>query len=406
MRVLILSALYPPHVFGGAEDSAHQAAEWMQANGVDVGVLCIAGADEAEREDRSEGGVRIWRLRTPDIYPVTEFQKAPAWQKPLWHLQDHFDPRIRAKVGRVLDGFRPDVVVIHMLQGIGYPALHETASRRLPVVFVLHELALACIRGAMFRNGRECRSQCAGCRISSRYKQKLVAAQATVAFVSPSHAHLAKLAGFFPVADHPNAVILNPNFYPRPAVAREPQPAGLRLLYAGRLHAAKGIDMLLQAVAAVAMTHPVSIAVAGGGPEEAALRAQYGEAPWCRFLGHISQAELADVMVDSDLLCVPSIWAENSPGVAIQALGLGLPVMGSDRGGLPELIDDGVNGHLVAESTVEQWQRALERCIAEPTRVAAWRAGALAGAGRFDQDRLGRQLLDWLADPSGNALAR
>jgi len=66
-----------------------------------------------------------------------------------------------------------------------------------------------------------------------------------------------------------------------------------------------------------------------------------------------SQQQVMDLMANSDVLCVPSIWIENSPGVVIQALGIGLPVLGSDRGGITSLVrhayDSGIRFFETAE---------------------------------------------------------
>jgi glycosyltransferase involved in cell wall biosynthesis len=73
--------------------------------------------------------------------------------------------------------------------------------------------------------------------------------------------------------------------------------------------------------------------------------------------------DISNIMVNSDILCIPSIWAENSPGVVIHALSLGLPVIGSDKAGIPELVEDGKNGLLVPPGDMLAWQVALERIL-------------------------------------------
>lgn len=396
-RVLLFSALYPPHVLGGAENSARNLAEWLRAQGVDVGVVRATDEGEAPGEDVTPTGIRIWRVETPHIYSTVRFPSAPAWKKPIWHLQDHLDPRIRKPIGAVLDQFKPDLVNVHILQGLGYPALLETARRRIPVNYVLPDLGLACVRMSMFRRGKDCVQQCTGCRLSSWYKSKLVQRQEEISFVSPSHANLETLSRFFPVRNYRSTSILNPNAYPKPRVERSSAP-GLRLLYAGRIHESKGVDLLLQAVDRLADRHAVTLSIAGKGQQEAELRETYGGKPWCRFLGFLSQGDLADEMMRSDLLCIPSIWAENSPGVVIQALGLGLPVLGSNWGGIPELVHDGENGRLVTESTADAWAVAIENCILHPEELEQWRAKALAQAQDFDQDAIGARLLAWMKE--------
>lgn len=400
MKVLLVTALYPPLMLGGAENSARNLAEWLVRQGVEVAVVRATDEGEAEGVETNEHGVRVYRVRTSHIYPPFRFPAAPGWKKPLWHLQDHFAPGIAARVGRILDDFAPDLVNVHMIQGIGYPVLRELARRRIPVNYVLPDLGLACIRMSMFKNGSDCEGHCAPCKASASYKLGLVRKLERVGFISPSRSNLETLSRFFPVKDYPHTVILNPNAYPQPTRPRSESPT-LRLLYAGRLHASKGVDMLLEAVETLVAETGITIRLAGKGQQEEELRARFGDKPWCTFLGFLSQQELANEMMDSDLLCIPSIWAENSPGVVIQALGLGLPVIGSDRGGIPELVEDGVNGRLVTEQTVAAWTDALGKIARGQEPLASWRASAAATAQDYTQDAIGERVLAWMKSIAG-----
>lgn len=395
MRVLQLASLYPPKALGGAEVSARNLSELLASAGHEVMVVRAADLGEAPGIEELAPNIRIAKLVTPHTYPVFRFYDAPTIRKPLWHLQDHFHPGARKAFGSILDEFRPDLVNVHLVQGLGYPLLREIAARRIPVNYVLPDLGLACVRMSMFKNGKDCRRQCASCQLSSRYKLDLLRPQSSVSFVSPSRANMETLARHFPIADYPNAIILNPNTYPRPSADRTESPT-LRLLYAGRIHETKGVELLLEAVAMLASDHDISIAIAGKGQQEEALRARFGGELWCNFLGFLSHAELSDRMMQSDLLCIPSIWAENSPGVVIQALGLGLPVMGSARGGIPELVRHGRNGALVDEATPEAWRDAIKFALENPSQLACWRSTAEAEAARFDPVEIGRELLEWM----------
>jgi len=75
-----------------------------------------------------------------------------------------------------------------------------------------------------------------------------------------------------------------------------------------------------------------TLKMVGTGPEAETLRERYAGQGWISFTGHVPADQVPEIMADSDLLFVPSIWLENSPGVVIQALGLSLPVMGCEPG--------------------------------------------------------------------------
>ena len=167
----------------------------------------------------------------------------------------------------------------------------------------------------------------------------------------------------------------------------------LRLLYVGRMHDAKGVDVVLRALDDMGDAGPFSLELLGSGPHEAEWRAAFADRPWVHFSGHVSRQHVADRMVQSDLLLVPSIWNENSPGVVIQALGLGLPVMASDKGGIPELVQHQVNGLLVEPGNVAAWKQALAAVIANPALLEPLRLAASADAQRFAKPALAQEIL-------------
>ena len=397
-RFLILSPLFPPDVLGGAEMSAANLAQWLREKGADVGVLTTAKAPQEALDGREVKGLKIWRAWMPRAYPQYYAMSAKKWLKPLWHLQDHIDPRNRGIVARVLRIFNPDYILIHGMQGLGYNALREVARSGVPTVYFLHDLSLTCVRMGMFKNGKECKKRCAACWLSSLYKTFCFKGFSALRFCSPSRANIALLSRFFPVRQWPHAAILNANSTPVPTAART-ESDSVRILYVGRLHSTKGVDVLLEAASKLASRYTFTLTVVGAGPDEEKLRAQYGTLPWCHFAGFVSQQEISNFMINSDVLCIPSVWAENSPGVVIHALSLGLPVIGSDKAGIPELVEEGKNGMLVPPGDTTAWQTALEKILENPSILTPWRNYALEKAAVFDQDYIGDRFLNFLVTP-------
>lgn len=402
MRILVVAALFPPNALGGAEVSAANLSHWLAGQGHEVGVVTGARRGESELHGARVDGLRIWRLRTPHLYPADEASRQPAWKKPLWHLQDHFDPRNRRLFAGVLDAFRPDFVNLHIVQGLGYNGLDEIARRDLPTLFFLHDLGLACVRMSMYRRGANCERPCAACRVSGAYKRALIRRFPRIGFCSPSQANLEAVAALVPIGDRPHVTVPNANRYPPPATAWQPADR-IRLLYVGRLHPSKGVAFLIEAVAALAGDHRLRLDIVGDGVEAARLRALHPGANWLRFHGRVDPAAVAGHMAAADLLCVPSLWRENWPGVVVQALGIGLPVLGSRIGGIPELVEPGVTGDLAGPGDRKAWVAALRRVADNPGLLADWRRNAETARDRFDQDELGRRLIAFMSSIAGVA---
>jgi glycosyltransferase involved in cell wall biosynthesis len=148
-----------------------------------------------------------------------------------------------------------------------------------------------------------------------------------------------------------------------------PAPGATRervVFFAARLVAWKGADVLLAAMQAVQRARPgTALVMAGTGDEFEPLQDRARELGVdARFVGAIASAEVGRWMQRASVLALPSVQGrsgqvENLPGVGVEALASGLPIVGSRSGGIPELVDDGVSGVLVPPGNVEALARAL-----------------------------------------------
>jgi glycosyltransferase involved in cell wall biosynthesis len=362
----------PPDIIGGAEVSAFNNAHRQKENGHKVAILTTAKQKDEELHGETIDGIQVWRIFMPRPYPVMDYIEQPSWKKALWHLQDHLDPRNRRILSGVLDSFGPDMVFAHVVQGLGWNMQAEIARRDIPLTQFLHDLSLACYRTSMYRGTEECQKQCAVCRVSSEYKISLLKRLRNLKFISPSKANLDRVAGYVPVHDYPNATILNPNHYPAPTQPRISSDK-LKLVYVGRLDALKGVHFLLEVADKLADYYDFHLTLLGGGRDEEALRKQYQNCKWCNFKGFVAREDVSNAMNNADLLCLPSLWFENMPGVAVQALSLGLPVFGSHKGGIKEVVEDGKNGLLLPPGDFDAWYKALEDILKHSEKLDNWR---------------------------------
>lgn len=134
----------------------------------------------------------------------------------------------------------------------------------------------------------------------------------------------------------------------------------------GRLVPEKGTDVFLRAVPGGVMG-----CVFGDGPEQAKLEG-LAEGKDRRLMGRVEN--VADAMAACDVVVIPSVWEEAFPYSALEAMSLGRPIIGSDVGGLPEMVSPGVNGLLVPKGDAEALSKALSELAAN--RVLARTMGA------------------------------
>jgi glycosyltransferase involved in cell wall biosynthesis len=145
------------------------------------------------------------------------------------------------------------------------------------------------------------------------------------------------------------------------------------VLFAGRLENYKGFDLFLQAASAFPKTQ---FYMAGTGPGEDDVRIATRQLDNLHYLGFLSGPELWAKMAASELVVVPSRWAEPYGLVAIEAMACGTPVMVSDAGGLPEKVKDGVNGLIFKAGDIQDFNDKLKKALKSPKDLERMGEGA------------------------------
>lgn len=166
------------------------------------------------------------------------------------------------------------------------------------------------------------------------------------------------------------------------AVRRSAGDGSFRILFVGRLVERKGVTHLVEAVHRLPADLRTLLTIVGEGPERASLEAQVhagGLDGRVDFRGRVDDSALQAAFAASDVLVLPSIVdargdTEGLGVVLLEAMSCGVPVMGSNIGGITDIIEDEESGLLVPPADPDQLARALER-LARDSGLAA-RLGA------------------------------
>jgi glycosyltransferase involved in cell wall biosynthesis len=132
------------------------------------------------------------------------------------------------------------------------------------------------------------------------------------------------------------------------------------LLFIGALRKEKGVELLLDAIRATG----ARLQIAGEGVERGFLEQlarTLGIADKVEFLGGCDRERLRMLLGGCMAVVVPSVWYENFPTVALEALACARPVVASRIGGIPEIVDDGINGILVEPGNSSELAGAIDR---------------------------------------------
>ncbi|MBO7272273.1 MAG: glycosyltransferase [Bacteroidaceae bacterium] len=131
-------------------------------------------------------------------------------------------------------------------------------------------------------------------------------------------------------------------------------------LFYGRLSYEKGIKTL---ISAFTDKKHLKLKIVGTGPLEKELKQFCIEknATNIEFLGFKTGKELFNIIKNAKFVCVPSEWYENNPMTIIESYTLRTPVIGSEIGGIPEIIEDGVTGYKFKSGDVEDLKSTIDK---------------------------------------------
>jgi glycosyltransferase involved in cell wall biosynthesis len=372
-----------------------------------VGNHWTAGPGGAETMLVSTAGLLAARGHTVLPFAVAEERSLPA------STRHRFPPpaghRARTRVGEAAAGMwslrafraldrlvaeeRPDVAhVHHVYERLTLAVLDALRRRGVPTVMTLHDYKPVCPNYRLFVNGAPC-TRCLSGRYVEVVRHRCLEGSRWRSVAAAADAYLADVRGAYRAVDRflapsaflrdrvvegglpPDRVTVLPNPVAVADAPREPPAGPPRVVYAGRLVAEKGVRTLLNAVSA--FPPGVRLAVVGSGRLEREVRDRVrAERLPVDLLGPTDPAGVAAHLRASTAAVLPALWWENCPMAVLEAAAQGVPVVASAVGGIPELVDDGVTGCLVAPGDAGALATAVTDLVADPE--AARRMGRLA----------------------------
>lgn len=262
----------------------------------------------------------------------------------------------KKKLEKLVQKTRPDVAHLHIFQHQLSPSILDVLKKyHIPVVYTAHDLKMLCLNYVMLANGEIC-ERCKGGHYLNCLKQKCVKASAIKSAVNVVEGYLHQWRKSYDVVDRiitpsrfyadkfvefgvaRERIVHLPNFLGRdcPRVNKSENTVSY-FLYFGRLSREKGILTLLKAVLGTGL----ALFIVGDGPCKAEIEDYISSHRMqnVKLFGFQSGQALIDLVGNARAVVLPSEWYENGPYSAIEALQLGRPVIGSEIGGIPELVD-------------------------------------------------------------------
>lgn len=352
MRLGLVGPLPPPP--GGMANQTRQLSRLLAAEGVEVTIA-----------------------RTNAPY-------APAWIGSLRGI------RALARLlpyRRKLAALARESDVMHVMANSGWawflfaaPAIRAAARRGVPVI-VNYRGGLA--REFLARHARSVRStlRAAGVLVvPSRFLQEVFAGYGLSARIIPNVVDIERFRGR---AQQNRAL-------------QDRVGAGNHVVIVRNLEAIYGVDTAIRAFAAMRNHLPAStLSVAGSGPERPTLErlaSELGVSDAIRFTGRLEVAEVAALYASADVALNPS-RADNMPNSLLEAAASGVPIVSTNVGGVPHLVEHGVSAWLVPPDDPQQMAQGLARVLQDEALRNRLRHHASELARRCSWSEVGPQWL-------------
>lgn len=315
------------------------------------------GEDQVfENESRLllESGLEV-QLFTRENAELERMGALRAAQVSIWNQ------RLIADFRKVTASFAPEIVHVHNWFPLLSPGIFWEAKKwGAAVVWTLHNYRLLCLNGLLFREGHSCED----CLDRGHFLQGIAhgcyrgrLGSLVVAFLNTLHRGMGtwgrKVDLFWAVSEFsrrkfiasgltPEKVLVKPNFLPSdPGCGPH---SGGHALFVGRLSREKGVQTLLDAWSMDASLPDLWIV--GDGPLRGLVEQRAGRDRRIKALGFSNHDRVQEIQKESAFAILPSECYENFPLSLIESFAVGLPVLASRIGAIPEIVRDGKTGLL------------------------------------------------------------
>lgn len=395
MKILLVNKYH--YVKGGSETYYFGLAKLLQAHGHEV--IYFAMADEKNIPCEQE---KFFVSNVDFNGKTSKMQKVKAGFRVLYSFE------AKKSISALIEQEHPDVVHINLVhRHITLSIVRAIRKYNIPIVLTVHDLNCVCPNHEMLSNGKVCElclhgkySNCIKnkCMKGSTVKSALAAIEAVNyrrmkiyddidLFITPSEFYKKKFeeSGII----HSEIKHMK-NFLPVDTVYSYDNPDKGYLLYFGRISEEKGVLTLVKAVEKLSSDIPLYIL--GTGPVEDEVRTYIDEknlGDRIKMLGFKSGGELKKYVAEAKCIILPSEWYENGPYAIMEAMSQGKPVIVSNYGGLPEIVEDGKTGFICKPFDSDDLKGCIEKvCALSPDKYRQMGINAVnAAKSDFDPEK-------------------
>ena len=367
MRILLVNKFH--YLRGGSEKYYFELAKLLKSHGHTVAFFSM------KNENNIKTGDREYFVDEIDMNTGSKFEA----------LNVIYSKKNKALMEKALEEFKPDIVHINNFQRqLSASIIDAVKEKNIPLIMTAHDLNPICPASIMLYNGEVC-EDCITKGYTSCIKKKCIKnsmLKSVLGYIEKKYYDLHKIFCKVDCIISPsefnknqllkgklkfNDITVIHNFVNE--TKKTDYTLGDGAFYFGRLSKEKGILNLIEAINNIPGARLI---IAGDGPERENIQAYIKEHKLenrITLLGYLNQNDIRENIRKCRFVTVPSIWYENCPYSILETMEIGKPIIGSKIGGIPELIQDGINGFTYEHNDVTKLTNILMKLFGNDETV-------------------------------------
>lgn len=393
IKILMLIGWYFPDSIGGSEYYVHMLSNELVKLGYDV-VIAAPTSDKKPKKYIYKGN-QVYR------YPVSV---NPTKKE----LRGEVNPTYFDEFQKIFSEINPKIVHIHSLtRGCGFYHARYVKEMGLPLIFTVHMAEVTCVRGTMMLwgevpcDGEMQVQRCTACFYNKNGIPKFLSK--TISNIPPflkkglfsKNYVSSRINSVNELMNMTDSIVVVCNWLKEVLTNNNVDSDKIKLIkhalpsdiikkgklvqkvvtpptviaYIGRIIRIKGIDILIKSFKQLTKFNNTELHIHGmpRTNEEIEYFNYLKKISLLdnriKFCGKFGEEERDNIMKSIDILAVPSVCFETGPLVVLEAFAYGIPVIGSNIGGIAELIEDGKNGILAKWGDVNSWTDKMEELL-------------------------------------------
>ena len=345
MKILLVNKFH--YLKGGSEKYYFDLAKLLKEHGHDVALFSMDGENNI-KTDCKEYFVKNSDMNSKNVFKA---------------LDVIYSKKNEKAMEKALDDFKPDIVHLNNFQRqLSASIIQPMKKRNIPIVFTAHDLQaicpaivmldkdknicekclkgkyMNCIKGKCVKNSRL--KSLLGAIEGRYYRNKKIFSKQIDKIITPSEFYKTKL-----VEDgiSPEKIVALHNFIDIDDYNVKIEDEGYAL-YFGRIIKEKGVLNLIKAFKNIENN---KLYIAGDGPDMEKVKKYIKDNKLeekIKLLGFLNSDQVKNYVRKARFIVVPSVWYENCPYSVLEALAMGKPIIGSNLGGIHELVKNNETG--------------------------------------------------------------